>query len=237
MAARRVVSGLAPRLGAASSGSAPPRGRQWSTRAALAAVVGAVLVTLFSGPASAHQPWFNAEGSPDPSKPYRLPVGIDVSQVIYAGLPDAGRVDYYAFSAPAGAVLNAYLVVADACADFRPAFALFGPGLDPPAAEETPPLPDGVPTALTADGAVAVDGEEWGTFYEPFTGSTFLTGPRLGTKLAGGDYVMAVYDTSGGSGTYGLTVGLEEIFGGEVAAFATRFGAWERCEPLAGAAA
>ena len=193
----------------------------------------AVLLVGAAAPAGAHQPWFNVEGSPDPERPYRLPTPLAVSQVVYGGLAAPDRIDYYAFTAPAGFALDAYLVVPDtpACARFRPAMVVIGPGLTE--SERTPstadaPLPAGLPSPAAGSGAVVIAGEEWEPFFETYTGTTFLVGPALRQRLAGGDYLVAVFDPAGGTGSYGLSVDGAELPGGDTDVSA-RFAAWGRC--------
>ena len=206
--------------------------RARSARAGLGLLV-ALVALLAAAPAGAHQPWFNEAGSPDPAEPYRLPTPLTISQVVYGGFAAPERVDYYAFTAPAGFELTISLVVADApaCARFRPAFALIGPGLPAlDAASAATPVPASVPRPDSGEGTIVVAGDEWGTLYEPYADVTFITGPELRQRLTGGDYLVAVFDPDGGTGTYGLTLGGDEVFGGDPD-FATKFEPWRRCEP------
>ncbi|HYO30459.1 MAG TPA: hypothetical protein VER37_07780 [Thermomicrobiales bacterium] len=215
---------------------------------------GILSLLAIAAPASAHVPWFN-DGSPDPEQPYRLQTEIDVSQVVYAGFDDGGQVDYYAFTAPSGFDLDMYLVTSSdpACVAFRPAFALIGPGLPgsvsnparPPALTpsmtQALPAPAAIPVPGEAAapgpdaGVVLVAGEEWGTLYEEFGGITFNTGPRLEERLAGGEYLVAVFDPADGTGAYGLTIDGAEIFpeAFDAATFEAKFTPWNGCEPEA----
>lgn len=201
----------------------------WRPRLGATLLLAAFFLVTGAAPTSAHQGWFNIEGSPDPAHPYQLRTPVAISQVVFGGLAGSGQIDYYAFSAPAGLALNVYLVVADApaCSRFHPAFALIGPGLRG-AGAGTPVPASIVPPA--ADGAIVVAGDRWGTFYESFTETTFLTGPRLGLPLAGGEYMVAVYDPTGGTGTYGLTLGGEEVPGGDDTIDVKTYERWARCE-------
>ena len=196
--------------------------------------VAVALLTLVSGGVTvAHQPWFNLEGSPDSDQPYRLQSEIEVSQVVFADLAAAGRVDYYAFTAPAGFALDLHLVVPDApaCAAFQPAFALIGPGLTGATGDMAPaatPRPASVPTAVAGSGTTTIAGDEWRQFAH--AGIAYLVGPAFAGRLAGGDYLVAVYDPSGETGAYGLSLGGAERFSLPPPEFATNMARWSACE-------
>jgi hypothetical protein len=74
--------------------------------------------------------------------------------------------------------------------------------------------------------------DDWDPLYEPFTGTTFLVGPPLRQGLAGGDYLIAVFDPAGGSDSFNLSFAGAELPGGDPA-FAEKYSEWERCEPAA----
>lgn len=234
-----------------------PTGRDADGRRCRAAPIvsqrkGALATALFAlalaSPAAAHVPWFN-DGSPDRDEPFRLRSEMEISQIVYAGLTAPDQVDYYAFSAPPRFELQMYLVTSEApaCAEFRPAFALIGPGLNTSPKMATPvalPAELGLvaeTTPAAGGGAVVVAGDTWGTLYERFAGITFVTGPRLELRLAGGEYLVAVFDPAGGAGTYGLTVDGAEEFPDDFdpTAMVALFEPWLGCDPaaLAGAAA
>lgn len=78
-----------------------------------------------------------------------------------------------------------------------------------------------------------VAGSEWGTLYEEFARVTFATGPRLQQRLAGGDYLIAVFDPAGEIGTYGVTLDGAEVPGGDFQGFLSEFEAWKACTPPA----
>jgi hypothetical protein len=196
----------------------------------------ALLGLLGTGAAvSAHQPWFNP-GSPDPGEPYALRTPLEISQVVYGGFTGPGQVDFYSFAAPADFRIDINLVTDDddACDDFRPAFTVIGQGF--PASERaTPvPIPEDIPAPDPGEGAVTIAGGTWEPFYERFAGVTFVRGPAFTGTLAGGEYLIAVFDPDGGEGVYGLALGGEEVIGGE-ADFFTKFEPWTRCQPVRGA--
>ena len=183
------------------------RGKKRALAAAAVAVVATVAI------AGAHQPWFNLQGSPDPAAPYQLN-DLDISQVVYGGLADEGRVDWYAFTIEDPWQSDFGIVVPDIelCASFRPNLVLIGPGV---ASEGE--LPDGLtlPSAAATPGVLVASLETWGEFYEPYSQTLYATGPDLAVDLAPGDYLLAVVEPDGDPGTYGLTLGGAEIRGGE----------------------
>lgn len=168
------------------------------------------------------------DGSPDPARPYEID-DLDVSQVVYGALGTPGRADCFRFAAPPGFVTDLHVVVPDvpACAPFRPTLTMIGPGLDPSA-----PVPAGVAMSIVdgaGEGVAVAASDEWGMFYEPFTRTTYATGPRVALPLAGGSYLLAVNDPAGEVGTYGLALGGAERFGGDPTFF-LKIGAVEQCE-------
>ena len=180
----------------------------------------------------AHQPWFNA-GSPDPGEPYVLRTPLEISQVVYGGFTGPGQVDFYTFTAPAGFSIDINLVTDDddACAEFRPAFTMIGPGVPATERPVPVPLPEAIPAPNGQEGAVTIHGGDWEPFYERFAGVTFVRGPAFAGPLAGGEYLVAVFDPDGGEGVYGLTLGGGEVIGGE-SEFLTKFVPWTRCQPV-----
>lgn len=200
------------------------------------AVVAGIAVGLIPGtPTAAHQPWFNS-GSSNPEEPYILRTSLDVSQVIYGGFTGPAQVDFYGFTAEEGTPVDINLVADDddACADFRPAFVVQGPGIEASESPSAPALPAVVPPPAARDEAAIVHGGEWDEFYERFAGVTFVRGPAFMATLAGGGYLVAVFDPAGGAGVYGLTFGGAEVRGGDPEFFA-RFGPWSKRQPVRGA--
>jgi hypothetical protein len=72
--------------------------------------------------------------------------------------------------------------------------------------------------------------ETWGSFFEPFTGTSYATGPRWSGEVDAGRYLIAVYEPDGDTGTYGLSLGGSERPGGDPE-FMTKVGPFESCEP------
>lgn len=198
----------------------------------LALLIGAALVV--ARPVDAHQPHFNVNGTPDPTHPYVLK-HLDISQVVYGTLGTPGRVDFYQMTVPDGFAADVQIVVpaVPACARFRPVLAVSGRGL---ASAATPvptatPVPNGpaLATPNVAGSWSVLQSNHWGTFFEPFTRTTYATGPHLTGKLVGGTYLLAVYDPSNRIGTYGLSLGGSEKPGGD-ADFLARIGPINHCE-------
>jgi hypothetical protein len=195
-----------------------------------AAVAAALIAGMLIAPAVAHQPWFNLAGSPDPATPYALE-NLEISQVIYGGLGEPDRVDWYAVSLDASWRSDIGIVVpaVEACEAFRPALVLVGPGL-----VATDPLPEWLtlPEGLVPEdaGVVIVDLDVWGEFYEPFSATLYWTGPDLQVDLAAGDYLLAVIEPDGDPGTYGLSLGGAEVWGGDPD-YRTKVGAIHACDP------
>lgn len=179
---------------------------------------------------SAHQPWFNEEGSPDPVRPYRLPSALEISQVIYGGLATSGAVDYYTFTAPDQFNLSMYLVTADAeaCAEFRPVFAVMGPGISG-SIDTTLAPPLGMPSLAEGSGVTVVGGDQWEVLRDGQL--SFVMGPRLEQQLPGGTYLVAVYDPEGETGVYGLTTNGEEVVT-LPEGFWAKIEGWNQCESV-----
>lgn len=205
-----------------------------SRRVRRATATGIVAVALLGGVVSAHQPWFNLDGSPDPQDPHVLG-DLETSQVVYGGLGEPGRVDWYAFAIEEPWRASFGIVVPEIapCEEFRPVLVLVGHG--DAAASDLPEAlrVDGTPVADQvgmAGGMTVATLEEWGEFYEPYSGVNYATGPDLEVELPAGEYLLAVVEPDGDAGTYGLTLGGAEVRGGDSADAAT-WGAVLQCEP------
>lgn len=198
------------------------------THKSLSAVAVALLAasTAVSG-ASAHRPWFNLGGSPDPAHVYRIK-DLDISQVIYGGFADAGRIDLYSFEAPADFAADLQVVVPDipACAAFRPRMTLLGPNLS---ATEIAAAIDRLRSPIATPAATAT-ADAWGTFYEPFTKTAYATGPAIRNTIAAGSYLIVIDEPTGTTGTYGLSLGGSERRGDDPA-FLAKVGPILKCTP------
>lgn len=210
------------------------------TRVSHMRILGALLALLMgtafvaARPVDAHQPHFNVSGTPDPTHPYVLK-HLDISQVVYGTLGKPGRVDFFQMTVPDRFTADVQIVVpaVPACARFRPVLAISGPGL----AAAATPVPEGTPvsqrpalaTPYAAGSWTVLQSNHWGTFFEPFTRTTYATGPHLTGKLVSGTYLLAVYDPSNQIGTYGLSLGGSEKPGGDVD-FLARIGPINHCE-------
>ena len=171
---------------------------------------------LNPGAANAHRPWFNLNGSQNPEEPYVLE-DVAVSQVVYGGFSETGRIDFYRLTVPIGFAADIQIVVPDVakCDVFRPIILIAGPGINSSEA-----LPAGIElpaewSSKPETGWTIVESEEWGLFFEPFTRSTYATSPRFLESLDGGDYLIAIVEPDGDPGTDGLALGGSERPGGD----------------------
>lgn len=160
-----------------------------------------LILVLAGGVACAHRPVFL---SPETEDPYTVSQP-EISQAIYRELVP-GQVDYYRLTVPQqGLDLFTQLLVPTRGQeqDFRPSLALLGPGL-PPARGELPlAIPEG-------SGAVIMDWEDKGIFFEPFTQTRYDMARELRRSLPGGEWQLAVFHPQGHGGRYTLTLGEEE---------------------------
>lgn len=196
-------------------------------RSPSAVAVALLAASIAVSGASAHRPWFNLNGSPDPAHAYRIK-DLGISQVIYGGFADAGRIDLYSLEAPADFSADLQVVVPDvpACAAFRPRMTLLGPNLS---ATEIAAAIDRLRSPIATPAATAT-ADAWGTFYEPFTKTTYATGPAIRKALDGGFYLVAIDEPAGKTGTYGLSLGGSERRGGDPA-FLAKIGPILGCTP------
>lgn len=181
---------------------------------ALLFVMTALLLTATA--ALAHQPRYNNQGSPSPDDPFVIET-IDVSLAIYGALTPDAVIDYYRIDVPTGHRLNFQVFVPQACSDaLRPSIALLGADVEAGFIGLTA-VPDFFqPVAGTAVRAATLPAEQWGSFFEPFSGTTYFSGPELTHTAQGGTYYVAVFNTDGGTGTYLLSMAGREAFDREM---------------------
>lgn len=160
-----------------------------------------LFLVLTGGVVCAHRPIFLARETVEPytiTKP-------EISQAIYRELIP-GQVDYYRFTVSQGGLdfFTQLLVPARGPdRDFRPSLALLGPGL--------PPVEGNLPLAVpTGWGAVIMDWEDKGTFFEPFTQTRYYMAREQRRSLPQGEWQLAVFHPRGKGGRYTLTLGEEE---------------------------
>ena len=163
---------------------------------------------LIAGSAWAHVPYLEDEDF-TVADPFRCPAAKQ-SIAVYAWLEDYGDVDYYTVTVKKTLTFFADVIVPafDVYADFRPSFALIGPGLPSP----TEPLPGKLARNW---GAILLHDEGIDprpTFFEPFGNKSYYQGPQLELKLKPGTYVLIYWDPRGETGDYVAAIGKYEIW-------------------------
>jgi hypothetical protein len=98
-------------------------------------------------------------------------------------------------------------------ADWRPAYAIVGPGLPTPSAEELAALPMPIPEG---EGAYVDlnDDPERQVYFEDVFRRTYWSSGTIAIPLHQGDNHVWIWSPTGESGPYGLGFGVEEDFGG-----------------------
>lgn len=138
---------------------------------------------------------------------------VEQSKAVYAWLDRADDVDFYLIRLPEPARIYARTIIPYCLeyAEFRPSFALIGPGL--PAADGPLPVE---PEAR--DGAVVRHDEPGNevsrpSMYEYFSDQFYFEGPTLNINDApAGDYWLIVWSPNGEVGDYVAIVGRAERF-------------------------
>lgn len=170
-----------------------------------------VAVVLVAGAAHAHQPFFE-ERDYTLAAPYRF-ADPSVSTAVYARLEPSGDVDYYQFQGRAGQQVPVRIDIPQirGLEGFAPSVALLGP-------PEGAKVPEGV-SVPPGVGALVVWGPPAGTpptFFEPFTRTSYWTRQNQQVTLpANGTYYLAVFHPQGQTGKYVLSVGEQEVRGGD----------------------
>ncbi|MEQ1506581.1 MAG: hypothetical protein ABMB14_30410 [Myxococcota bacterium] len=97
-------------------------------------------------------------------------------------------------------------------ADWRPAYAVVGPGLPPPTDAERAALPRAIPDG---EGAYVDlnDDPEREVYFEDVLRRTYWSSGTIALPLRAGDNHVWVWDPRGGEGPYGVGFGVEEDFG------------------------
>ncbi|MCD1293474.1 hypothetical protein CUJ83_00490 [Methanocella sp. CWC-04] len=167
-------------------------------------------IAAISFTVSAHKPIFEEKDTTGYGDAIRIP-DPEISWAIYGFLDHSGDVDYYYFDAEDGFKLYTNLLVPknDVYVNFRPSYAVVGPGISS--------RPEGLPFSIPDGmGALVIDdtSAERDIFYEPFTATTYYRGPKKYTSLsAAGRYYIVVFDKGNDRGDYVLAVGEKEVFG------------------------
>lgn len=170
-----------------------------------------VFLTLSGGApvASAHLPIFD-DGTAVDAEHALIISDIGLSQVVYHEVVDPAQPLWIGFDAVAGQELyfNPGVPAIDSLRDYRPAFALVGPGL---AAATLPfAIPDGDGAALYPTSDIA-DPE---FFHEPFSGTdSWILFKKTVTLPQSGRYYLVGYAPTGQAGKFWIAVGKREEFG------------------------
>lgn len=165
-------------------------------------------IVLFATNGWAHVPYLENDDF-TAAEPFMCP-SAKQSIAVYAWLEDYRDVDYYTVKVTKELTFFAEVIVPafDVYADFRPSFALIGPGLPAPT--------QALPVKLTSrQGAIVLHDpgiEPRPTFYEPFGNKSYYQGPRLELKLKPGTYRLIYWDPKGDNGDYVATIGKYEIW-------------------------
>lgn len=164
-------------------------------------IVGAAALWAGLGalPAAAHTPVFL--DSPSIETAYRL-TDVTSQTGLYGTLAAAGAVQWYQVSLEAPRTLSLFLLVPNSpnCQAFRPQLALIGPNVSEVSAYPGLIVPEGMSVAVAAS-------PFWGRYTDPDTRLLYFAGPRVYPELSAGEYYLAVFDETGGTGNFMLLVG------------------------------
>lgn len=176
----------------------------------LALGLAALAALAMAAPARAHVPYIEGRDY-SRAHPFVMERLAD-SKAIYGWLASARDVDVVRIDVDAPATIAADLdvQVCPLLAEFRPSYAIVGPGLPPPPADT--PLPVDLPPGY---GAVVVPnyapGVQRPTFYEPVGGHLYYDGiPTTVEATAPGAWAILVWDPYRMGGDYVLSTGYRE---------------------------
>ncbi len=213
----------------------PPTGTPLTRAPLPAALVVAVLGLALLGrllaaaPAQAHVPLLEpaehrgADGAEEGSAfPGAVQVPTpEVSRAVYGTLAPDEQFDAYRFTVDEGVTIPVHILVpADGeLSDFRPSFALVGPGIEsrgsPPAFIAQALSADASGGGISADTPVMVVTHEPGersTFFEPFSLERYWEGPEVKAELVPGQsYFLLVWDEGVRSQALPYVLGLGDV--------------------------
>lgn len=184
------------------------------TRQQMKLIVIGASTLLTAGTTLAHVPYLETTDFTW-EKPFRVRGSIAQSIAVYAWLEVANGatedIDVYQFTLRRSTqvFVETLVPVCPAYAEFRPSFAIVGPGLDVPA--------ELLPFELAAGyGAIVVPNysdPQRPTFYEPFGNKSYYDGPEFEQVLSTpGTYYVVVWDPAGIGGDYVAVLGDKEIW-------------------------
>lgn len=169
----------------------------------------AATALVLSAPAFAHVPYI--ERSDYSAQSPRYLREIEQSKAVYAWLQDASDIDYYTFNVdgPTELFVQSLVPVCDEYAEFRPSFAIIGPGLPVPDPGELPiELPPDYGAFIFTDGE---PGDPRNSFYEPFGDKFYYEGPTFREEVTEpGLWGIIFWDPAEVGGDYVATVGTGE---------------------------
>ena len=181
-----------------------------------------VLILFNSAASSAHQTVFVDSLAPGPDKALAFDQP-DVDRIFYTNLNAPGKIDFYTFQANAGLAFKAKILIprTDPNSKFRPALALFGPGLPQPDSSELYSVPFNLPLnngLVTSVADKAQDDKSDGVLYskydESYTQANFWEGQTLLRQLPqSGTYYLVVFSPNNQTGKYALEVGDRDATG------------------------
>lgn len=164
--------------------------------------------TMLHHPSWAHVPYLEKEDFTS-SSPFVCP-SADQSIAVYSWLETSSDADYYRIHITTPTVLYAGVIVPafDQYSEFRPQFALVGPGL--------PSTTGSIPIELKPKSGVLLlqdNGKKpRKKFYEPFGNKSYYRGPEVSTHLQAGEYTLVYWDPEGHRGDYVAVVGKREVW-------------------------
>ena len=196
------------------------------------ALMAASACGVAAGPAAAHVPFLEPSRSSDAPAQQRDPFpgaitlpDAAVSRAVYGTLALGETFDVYRLSVshPVSTPVEMLVPKGGRYADFRPSFALVGPGLPGScvapafirdrlriATNAVSLVPGAYPQVIVVNDPGLTPRP---TFYEPFSFTSYFRGGSTQVELRPGRvYYLVVYDPSGSTGEYALGVGTAESF-------------------------
>lgn len=170
------------------------------------AVLPAVLLAAL--PVLAHVPYLE-ERDFAPEAPFVCP-SADQSIAAYAWLESDSDVDFYSVRVdrPLQFYAGVLVPVAPQYAEFRPSFAVMGPGLPEPGEKLPVALKPGTGAIVLRDPGEASRRQ----FFEPFGNKSYYRGPETTVRLEPGTYTAIVWDPARKKGDYVAAIGKKEIW-------------------------
>jgi hypothetical protein len=164
----------------------------------------------------AHVPYFERQDF-SAKQPFTVDYSIKQSIAVYAWLKNddpanSADIDVFIFkiTEPTDVYLEVIVPVCQGYEEFRPWFALAGPGLPEPKT----PLPFDIPPGCGIEVIENMDrGKPRDTFYEFFGGKSYYKGPVFDGNLSiPGTYFVYFWDPQQKSGDYVAVLGKKEIW-------------------------